>query len=214
VIFLSVVKIAHALYDLKGPVYVWGAVALTGSTDYQAYSRRHNAPVAAGPTRARRWVGLVLLLAVLYVLYLVQTRRVEYFMVTSDSMQPTLQVGQTYRMVPTHEYLRGQIVVFLSPQDHATRLVKRLVAMGGDRVELRDGFLFVNAQRNNPPQGPSAPIDLSDQAWDIGADEVFVVGDNRPYSHDSREFGAIRRHDLLGVLDPKPRGGSWWNKIF
>src|SRR5262245_19471665 len=136
------------------------------------------------PSRARRWTGFLVLVPILYILYLVQTHHLEYFQIASESMLPALRPGEPYLMAPSREFLRGQIVVFPSPDDHATLLVKRLVAMEGDWVELRDGLLFVNGVANNPPQGVGTAIDLPDKHWKLQSEEVFVAGDSRNNSHD------------------------------
>lgn len=166
-----------------------------------------------GPSRARKLLGFIVMCGVLYLLYLVQSKQIETFVVTSESMEPTLKVGEAYFMLPAKQYEKGQIVVFRSPEDHETRLVKRIAANGGDLVELREGMLYVNNQLNISPTGEKSAIDLADKSWKLLAGQFFMVGDNRTYSHDSREYGPVEASALLGVLSPRPINNSWWHRL-
>jgi signal peptidase I len=84
------------------------------------------------------------------------------------------------------------IVVFAPPGDDAAQVVKRVVAVAGDRVETREGRLYVNGRLASPPQGEGAATeDLDDQVWTIGPDQLFLAGDNRPNSRDSRFYGPV-----------------------
>src|SRR5438309_8695133 len=86
-----------------------------------------------------RWVGA----ALLFRAFVAQA-----YYIPSESMQPTLEVGDhiyvnrvVYRF---WKPVRGEIVVFDHPQEHGTNLIKRVVAVAGDRVEGRDGHVWVN----------------------------------------------------------------------
>ena len=136
---------------------------------------------------------LVLLLAVLVS---------EPFTVRSSSMAPTLHTGDQIlaeRLTPRFGHLeRGDLVVFRAPATRAL-LVKRVVALAGDRVGLADGRLVVNGHRR-----PEAYVDLAsvDGVYFgpevVPAGSVFVMGDDRADSVDSRDFGPVALDRVLG----------------
>jgi signal peptidase I len=120
----------------------------------------------------------------------------------SDSMLPTLAQGDDVLMEKVTPRLgrlrRGDLVVFTSPQDGEPTL-KRVVGLAGDTVEIRDAVLFVNGERAVEPQ-----VDLAayDAAWfgpaRVPAGQLFVLGDNRAHSVDSRSYGGVPERDVDG----------------
>lgn len=90
---------------------------------------------------------------------------------------------------------RGEIVIFRYPRDPRIRFVKRAVAVGGDKVEIRGGTVFVNNVAANEPyavhSGDShSPVENM-AARVMRPDELFVLGDNRDNSEDSRFWGPL-----------------------
>ena len=126
----------------------------------------------------------------------------EPFTVRSSSMAPTLHTGDQIlaeRLTPRFGHLeRGDLVVFRAPATRAL-LVKRVVALPGDRVGLADGRLVVNGHRR-----PEAYVDLAsvDGVYFgpevVPAGSVFVMGDDRADSVDSRDFGPVALDRVLG----------------
>lgn len=129
------------------------------------------------------------------------------FFVPSQAMEPTIHVGDRIevRGGTTH---RGDIVVFATPpgQENSSvkYLVKRVVALPGERVEGKAGVVLVNGQKLDEPYvnaqcgdalggGPFA-------ARTIPAGHVWVLGDNRCNSSDSRIFGPIATHTIVGRM--------------
>jgi signal peptidase I len=161
--------------------------------------------------------------------------------VPTGSMKPTIQEGDrvvvnklaydlkipftTVNVWKWGDPKRGDIVVLFSPRD-GTRLVKRVVALPGDKVEMRDNQLFVNGQlaRQSPitfvsseDQGPAYVLDedlyghmhkimISPEIGAtrsfgplvVPAGNYFVLGDNRDNSNDSRFIGFIERRRIVG----------------
>lgn len=154
------------------------------------------------------WV-LVVVGAVLAAL-LVKTFLFQAFRIPSESMVPTLLVGDrvlvnkvSYKL---HEVHRGDVVVFTRPEKledpsgtEPEDLIKRVVAVGGDTVVARDGVLYVNNQPMTEPyvQKGAGTFHL-DEAVTVPEGQVFVMGDNRENSQDSRYFGPISTDTIIG----------------
>ncbi len=149
-------------------------------------------------------IGCGVLIALAAQAFLVQA-----FWIPSPSMAPTLEVGDrvlvnklSYR---THDVHRGDLVVFERPAQASTGadgeikdLIKRVVAVGGDTIEGRDGQVYVNGERIDEPYlVPGTPTENLDRQQ-IPDDHVFVMGDNRLNSEDSRVFGPIDEDTIVG----------------
>jgi len=136
------------------------------------------------------------LLAVVINLFLAQATRV-----FGQSMEPNLHTDQrivvekvSYRF---HLPQRGDVVVLKLPQDAKELLIKRVIALPGDTVEVHDGRVWVNGQPvdepylTQPTMGQMAPLVIPDG-------HVFVLGDNRGFSNDSRSFGTVPLENIVG----------------
>ena len=151
---------------------------------------------AASRYGARLAVAAVALLAVLLLTGLEPLR------VASVSMSPTLVAGDQVLVDKVSIRLRpptqGDLVVFRDPQHHDL-VVKRVVALGGQTVAIEDAVLVVDGTIRQEPQ-----VDLSriDSTYfgpiTVPRDAVFVLGDNRSESIDSRTYGAIPLDQLVG----------------
>ena len=130
----------------------------------------------------------------------------ELYGVEGTSMTNTLQDGE--RMFCTKlDYLtgspqRGDVVICHYPGRGNTAFVKRLVALPGDTVEIRQGLLFVNGQAIAHPEKMNIAPRANTPAYTcpertLGADEYFVLGDNRGNSNDSSSIGPIPRSMIL-----------------
>jgi signal peptidase I len=116
------------------------------------------------------------------------------------SMQPNLYIG--YRMMTEkvsyrfHEPRRGDIVIAEQPNEQPN-LVKRVIGLPGETIESRDGHTFINGDPIDEPWvtnfgGRSYP------PTEIPEGYVFIIGDNRPQSHDSRAIGPVPIDDIQG----------------
>lgn len=168
-----------------------------------------------GRTRSRsaarsiaEWL-FVVLGAVLAAL-LVKTFLFQAFRIPSESMVPTLEVGDrvlvnklSYRL---HDVNRGDVVVFTRPAGlqetgaaQPEDLIKRVVAVGGDTVVAREGVVYVNDQPIVEPYLPEGTATFRlDTPVKVPDGEVFVMGDNRENSQDSRFFGTVREDTIIG----------------
>ena len=125
---------------------------------------------------------------------------IQVSVVKGNSMEPALHDGD--RLVVDRvsynlgEVRRGDVVVLRYPRNPTVDFVKRIVAVPGDRVLMSDGVLFVNGE---PADDYGCIPDQQDMRQIIvPADQFFVLGDNRPISCDSREFGLVPQTLLKG----------------
>ncbi len=172
-------------------------------TDKHFYERGFETGVAPEDRQERPRKGggfleflIILLVAFALVFGFVRPFVVEAFYIPSESMVPTLEVGDrvfvnkfVYRFSQPE---RGDIVVFRSLEGGQEELIKRVVGIPGDTVEVRDGVLFVNGERWQEPYVSDRFPDSSFYGpTEIPEGRVFVMGDNRPNSRDSRFFGPV-----------------------
>jgi signal peptidase I len=153
-----------------------------------------------------RWVlELVVLLAVAWVLaWGIKSYVVQPFIIPSSSMEPTLIISD--RVLVNRFIYRftqpkvGDIVVFVSPEEGNIDLIKRVVAVGGQSIDIRDGKVFVDGtQRVEPFVNEAYPDHYdSDEPVTVPRGSVFVMGDNRPNSKDSRYIGTQPVTRILG----------------
>ena len=160
-------------------------------------------------------------LAIIFTLFLVQSYEVD-----GPSMQTTLQnhdrlivykLPRTWAKITHHAYIpeRGDVIIFNEPDStdpNATsgkQLVKRVVALPGERVVVKDGNLTVYNKEH--PEGFSPDKTLpygsvivttpGDVDLVVPTDQVFVCGDNRTNSFDSRYFGTVPAKNIIGKLE-------------
>lgn len=107
-----------------------------------------------------------------------------------------IESGETRFMFRPPE--RGEIIVFHYPKDTTRDFVKRVIAVPGDTVEMRNGRVYVNGVIVEEPYltAPYGRTDMAKQT--IGPEEYFVMGDNRPQSNDSRSWGTVPLSNVVG----------------
>jgi signal peptidase I len=161
------------------------------------------------PTRKRRRFGAVrlaisalilLIVGGIWGLFLFGELRVER--VGSGSMEPNFLENDILLVRAYHggELQRGDVIVLNSPDDDYAPLLKRIVAVPGDRVDTLMGVLLINGEASPPPGVPYWWTGWSGKITDLelGPHEFYVLGDNREQSHDSRDFGPVPRSLIIG----------------
>lgn len=161
--------------------------------------------------------GMAILLALFIRTFIVQA-----FKIPSGSMLPTLEVGDhllvnkflygiripfagkrvlTY-LKPEHD----DVIVFIYPEDKTKDFIKRVKALPGETIEVRDKAVYINGAKIDDPHAwyePGARV-LANSVRDnfgpftVPEGQVFVMGDNRDHSHDSRFWGTVPIDDILG----------------
>jgi len=122
--------------------------------------------------------------------------------VEGASMQPNFYTGQLI-IVNRLVYLfgdpvRGDVIVLHDPEDPSQDFIKRVVGLPGEEIVIREGRVYVNGTLLNEPYIPTFCTSGCDGTWELDADHYFVLGDNRPNSHDSHAFGPLDRRLIVG----------------
>jgi signal peptidase I len=156
-------------------------------------------------------VETLLLTAVIF--FVIQTFVAQPFEVKQMSMERTLEPGHYVlvdKLTPRFDpYHLGDIVVFAPPDgesDGSTPFIKRVIGRAGDHVEILDGRVSVNGTVldepylfRTDPDGPTDPTEANDvSSWTVGEGELFVMGDHRGNSVDSRMFGMVPVDNVVG----------------
>ena len=170
-------------------------------------------------TEIREWTESIIIAVILALL--IRTFVVQAFKIPSGSMIPTFKVGDrifvnkflygakipftNFNMPAVREPKRGDIIVFISPEDHKKDFVKRLIAVGGESVEIKDGKIYIDGKVVEDPASIKAIYYYN--AGDYGKEgetikvpknSYFVLGDNSSSSRDSRYWGFVPRKNILG----------------
>ncbi len=160
--------------------------------------------------------------AILLALF-IRTFVVQAFKIPSGSMLPTLLIGDHLLvnkfiygikmpftgkiLIPIKNPTRGDVVVFRFPKDKSVDYIKRVIGTPGDTVEVRDKKVFINGEpiKDVHAHVTSAPVlDEKVSPRDnfgpvkVPEDHIFVMGDNRDNSYDSRFWGFVDQRDVLG----------------
>ncbi|MFN8434220.1 MAG: signal peptidase I [Anaerolineales bacterium] len=116
------------------------------------------------------------------------------------SMQPTLQDGEFVLVSKLSykfgDFQRGDIIVFDFPMNPDEELVKRIIGVPGDHVMVRDSHVYVNEQMLNENYIAQAPLYSGD--WIVPDGTLFVLGDNRNNSNDSKDWGLLPQGNVVG----------------
>lgn len=164
-------------------------------------------------TRARKnelWEWMRALVIAIILAFLIRTFLFAPFIVEGESMETTLHNNEKLVVNKAVYYVRepkpGDIIVF-----HAEKTrdyIKRVIAVAGDTVEVKNDQLYINGKRVEEPylaqqkaeaQRQGEPFFTSDfPPVKIPADHLFVMGDNRPNSHDSRAIGPVAVSTVVG----------------
>ncbi|NPD31255.1 signal peptidase I [Eggerthellaceae bacterium zg-1084] len=161
-------------------------------------------PIASSLLRVVSSVVFVLVLAAALRMFVFQP-----YSIPSGSMEETIRVGDVLISEKVSYYFRepapGDIVTFHDPMlsDSSRTLIKRVIATEGQVVDVRDGAVYVDGVRLDEPYTEGRPSEqLSGSAvtfpYTVPAGSLWVMGDNRTNSQDSRYFGAVSRASVTG----------------
>lgn len=131
------------------------------------------------------------------------------YQVTGHSMDPTFADGEyvltNLISLRLGSLSRGDIVVFVAPPDKEKDYIKRIIGIPGDRVSVNGGSVYLNGEKLD--QGAFLPSDVRTNGGNylgegnevvVPQDQYFVMGDNREFSSDSREWGFVTKNAVIG----------------
>ena len=161
------------------------------------------------------WRGCLLeivetIVLTLLIYLVVQTFVAQPYRIYQDSMEHTLDPGQMVlvdKLSPHFsDYKRGDVIVFQPPAGFAqdgsdVPFIKRVIGLPGDTVEVKDGAVWVNGAKLSEPyvfDGQSTDPTAGQSVWKVPAGDLFVMGDHRQLSEDSRAFGPIAKSAVIG----------------
>jgi signal peptidase I len=122
---------------------------------------------------------------------------VEIMKIRGSSMFPALHDGDYWIAAPEDRIERFDIVCVQKPGEV---LAKRVVGLPGEEIVFIRGDVYIDGEPLDEPHIPLRKVERWAGKWKMGPGEFFVMGDNRPDSHDSRHFGAVKRSEITCVL--------------
>lgn len=157
-----------------------------------------------------------IVIALLLALF-IRTFVIQAFKIPSGSMEPTLEIGDhilvnkfiygikipytSIRLFPLREPQRGDVIVFVYPVDPSKDFIKRVIAVGGETVKLEDRKLYINGVEVPDPHAVYKEDPLKRENYGpitVPPGKLFVLGDNRDRSLDSRFWGFVEVNDVRG----------------
>ena len=167
----------------------------------------------------KEWTESIII-AVILALF-IRTLVIQAFKIPAGSMIPTFQVGDrifvnkfiygakvpflNMNLPAVRSPKRGDILVFIAPDTPQKDFIKRLIAVGGEKVQIKDGRIFINGKIVDEPSSVrsvyyynSGDYGREGRVIEVPKDSYFVMGDNSASSRDSRFWGFVPRKNLLG----------------
>ena len=158
---------------------------------------------------------IAFIVVVVAAVFLLRTFAIEPFVVPTGSMEPTIEVGdcilaQKIPLETGNGPKPGDVVVFKNPapENGADILVKRVIATSGQTVDMKDGDVYVDGRKLDEPYAmgktgqltvtlPAAP---ESYPYTVPDGCIWVMGDNRENSADSRYFGPVKEDSVIGIV--------------
>lgn len=152
------------------------------------------------------WFGLMVrevveTVGLAVIIFLIIRIGIQNYRIEGQSMEPNFHDGEylivnklAYRL---GEYERGDVIVFKYPNDPSKDYIKRIIGLPGDTVEIRGGQLFVNDNQIEEPY-LHMPNVRDEAPMVVEAGHLYVMGDNRPASSDTRSWGQLGQNFVIG----------------
>ena len=136
-------------------------------------------------------------LIIIVVVILIRTFIITPVRVDGASMDKTLENGQILLLYKLGNVKRYDIVV-LDEEIEDEIIIKRIIGMPNDTVEIKNGKIYVNDEEIEEEYAYGQTSDYDKIT--LGDDEYFILGDNRPISKDSRYFGPVKKDEIIGKV--------------
>lgn len=155
----------------------------------------------------KEWVEPIIIAVILALI--IRTFVVQAFKIPTGSMRPTLMEGDRL-LVNKFIYKfkkpeRGDVIVFISPEDRKKDFIKRLVALQGEDVEISNGTIFIDGRAVDSDSIMKeryyynrGEFGKEGEVLKVPVDSYYVLGDNSISSRDSRYWGFLSKKDLIG----------------
>ena len=152
--------------------------------------------------RKRHWIfatlaQLGILAAVVAAVFLLNTRVLQVVFVPTGSMEPTIHSRSLAAGFRNPKDLKRYDILTFWQGDAI--LVKRVLGLPGETIDIRDGHVFADGKRLRE-DFCKEPMETEDGTWQVPEDSYFVMGDNRNHSMDSRRFGTIHKEAVVARL--------------
>ena len=173
-----------------------------------------------------RWRGCLLeiletVVLTLLIFFVIQNFVAQPYQILQESMEHTLNPGE-YVLVDKlsphfSDYKRGDVIVFSPPPGYQEDgrdipFIKRVIGVAGDTVEIKDNAVWVNGVKLVEPyiyDGQATIPKTDTTVWQVPKDSLFVLGDHRESSQDSRYFGPIAKSTVIGRAWLRYWGGQF-----
>ena len=123
-----------------------------------------------------------------------------FFYTNSGSMDPTIRIGDRMVLMKIGSIKKSDIIIFKSPEDTETYLVKRVIGLPGDVVEIAGGQLYLNGKPMDEPYLKESFIVYKYDLAQVPPGKLFVLGDNRNNSEDSSVWGFLLAENMRGKV--------------
>lgn len=147
------------------------------------------------------WIKLIV--TAFIIAFILKTFIFQIAYVKGPSMEPTLYEGQILIVSKLNYRLgapkRGDIVVLNDNLEHKD-LIKRVIGLPGENVDIKDGFVYINGELLEEDYISVPTYENGFEASEVPENKYFVLGDNRPESRDSRSssLGFVKRENIMG----------------
>ncbi len=191
---------------------------------YQEINKNRRKSIVSNKTQKNVvWEYVEAIVIAVIIALFIRTFVIQAFKIPSGSMIPTLQIGDHLlvnkfiygiklpftgkTLIPITEPEKGDIVVFRFPKDKSVDYIKRVVATEGDSIEIRKKKVYINGEEVEDihayfSSSELHPANVSQRDYygpvTVPEGKVFVMGDNRDNSYDSRFWGVVDQRDILG----------------
>lgn len=150
--------------------------------------------------------SMVLIIMLLYIVYLFLFT---FFIVSGPSMEPNYQDKEILLVNKASYWFsepkRGDVVIFYFPGQKKIKYIKRIIALPGERLELKNNAYYLNGnlleEKYIPKETITSETIFGKNRWVVPENQYFISGDNRPNSNDSRVFAPISKSEILGKVE-------------
>ena len=116
-----------------------------------------------------------------------------------EAFLPTVEYQEANTIYPFHPPERGNVIVFRPPFDTQRDFVKRVIALPGETIAIREGVTYINGELLEEPYLKVRSL-KAQEPFTVPRSTYFVMGDNRSHSNDSRDWGPVPVENIIGKV--------------